>query len=319
MADKSKIEWTDATWNIVTGCTKVSPGCAHCYAKRNWPRLAANPKTRYYGRAFTDVATHEELLNQPMAWKKPRKIFPCATSDLFHPEVSDHFLDRAFAVMCVARHHTYQVLTKRVERMRDYLLSPGRALAIQRQVFDIYKTHPDIRASIECGQTPGMFNARGTRPADAKVYLPHVWIGTSVENQDTANERIPLLLEIPAAVRWLSVEPLLGPISFSWAKWHQYTFGDEKQPLDEFDGIHGIHWVVVGGESGSKGRPMDPDWARALRDQCQRAGITFMFKQWGEWSPNEDAKTLARTGKKASGRLLDAQLHDNFPQTGVRA
>lgn len=300
MADKTGIEWTDATWNPVTGCSKVSQGCKHCYALRDWPRMSANPKTVYFGRQFTDVRCHPERLDQPFRWTKPRLIFVNSMSDLFHEAVPDEFIDRVFAAMARARQHTYQVLTKRADRMAAYLNDPDRKNRI-------------LAASVSLGWA-GMM--------DMPWPIPHVWIGVSVEDQAAADERIPMLLDTPAAVRWISAEPLLGPVDLLAT-----PAGDilcrcggclEMTPDTRLD------WVVVGGESGPKARPMHPDWARSLRDQCAAAGVPFLFKQWGEWGPNwynddsgqkiEGSEWMDRMGKKSAGRLLDGMHHDGYPK-----
>ena len=290
MADKTGIEWTDATWNPVTGCAKVSAGCKHCYAERNWGRLQHLPA--YAGRAFTNVATHADRLLQPLSWKRPRRIFVNSMSDLFHQDIHDDFIGMVFRTMARAPQHTFQVLTKRAERMQHLL------------------THPKMRGFV----------------GDAPWPLPNVWIGVSVEDQATADKRIPLLLDTPAAVRWISAEPLLAPIDLAE------------------HGLHGgpgqLDWVVVGGESGPKARPMHPEWARGLRDQCSAAGVPFLFKQWGEWQPVlpsgasipgcgttpqrepafrfEHDHHFPTVGKKAAGRLLDGALHDGYPGACLR-
>jgi protein gp37 len=298
MSDKSHIEWTDATWNPVTGCSKVSAGCKHCYAERDWARLAANPQTRYYGRAFTDVQCHDDVLPLPLRWAKPRRIFVNSMADLFHPDVPDEFIADVFRTMAWAHQHTFQVLTKRPERMRRLLSD----YEFQDAVTD--NAH-------ECADWPWP--------------LANVWLGVSVEDQTTADERIPLLLQTPAVVRWISAEPLLGPISLDcWP-----VFGEDEKPF--------LHWVVGGGESGPLARPMHPAWARSLRDQCAAAGVPFLFKQWGEFRAGEEGQspgdlraefgrvaeswpkdmpgvhTLFRVGKKSAGRLLDGIEHNGYP------
>jgi protein gp37 len=218
MADKSSIEWTDATWNFVTGCKHISPGCDNCYADALSRRLQAMGVARY--RNAFELTIHEDLLDLPRRWRDPRRIFVNSMSDLFHNDVP---------------RHTYQILTKRADRLRHV----GRGLA----------------------------------------WPPNVWVGVSIENQTYAF-RANRLREVPAAVRFLSVEPLLGPVT-----------------LD----LDGIHWVIVGGESGPHARPMDRAWARSVRDQCRSAGVAFFFKQWGGRTP------------KAGGRLLDGRTWDQFP------
>ena len=252
MGDKSRIEWTDATWNPVTGCAKVSAGCKNCYAERDWARLAARVGA-YRDRKFTDVAVHPERLDQPIRWRRPRRIFVNSMSDLFHEDVPDEFIDKVFAVMALCPHHVFQVLTKRPERMARYmdLSTDNREHAIGEQA-----------RLLSNGKHSGLLD----------LPLPNVWLGVSVENQEAADARIPFLLETQAAVHWLSCEPLLGPVSLM--PWH-YHDGDEFEFKLPFD------WVVVGGESGPKARPMDARWVRSLRDQCLAAGIPFSFKQWG--------------------------------------
>lgn len=322
MGENSRIEWTDATWNPVTGCTKVSQGCKHCYAERDWARLVHLPA--YQGRAFTDVECHLERLMQPLRWKRPRRIFVNSMSDLFHEDVPDSFVYQVFAVMAMSPQHTFQVLTKRPERMLSYMQMVGRSAAILDG------------AARTIGYT---FKS----PLDTDVYLvawplPNVWLGVSVEDQEAADERIQLLLQTPAAVRWISAEPLLGPVSlvvpFDGAK--------VDTAVGAKPGIPALDWVVAGGESGPKARPTHPDWLRSLRDQCKAAGVPFLFKQWGEWiSADQDEcpvggpssrwmwadgapwnlqdgqramSLFCRAGKKSAGRLLDGMLHDEYPE-----
>lgn len=304
----TKIEWTDETWNPVTGCSKVSQGCKNCYAMREWPRLAGNPKTAYFGREFTDVRCHPERLDQPLRWSKPRRIFVNSMSDLFHPDVPDDFIDRVFAVMALSPQHTFQVLTKRPERMRAYM-NHGEGFG---------------RWGFIDGRARQIYAERNRAPfPTGKVLLgplPNVWLGVSVEDDATACTRIPLLLDTPAAKRWISAEPLLGFIDLEPYIQHRY--------LDHVATMPRLDWVVVGGESGPNARPMHPDWARSLRDQCVGAGVPFLFKQWGEWAPREPYAselmesdelcgkwdgTSYRYGKRVAGRLLDGVLHGGYP------
>lgn len=287
MSGKTKIEWATDQWNPVTGCSKVSQGCKHCYAEREWPRLAA-PRAKpniYTGRAFTDVKCHPEKLDIPLRWNKPRRIFVNSMSDLFHEDVPHDFIVEIFEVMAQASWHTFQVLTKRPERMRDFFL--------------------------------------GSSGAGANVEpLPNVWLGVSCEDQTTADERIPLLLQTPAAVRWVSAEPLLGLIDLDSERGdglHALGCGDKYCSC----GDRGIDWLVVGGESGPRARPTHPDWARSLRDQCREASVPFFFKQWGEFAPNwlndDNGNKIAGTewvdhmGKKMAGRTLDGHIWDEYP------
>ncbi len=244
MSDKTDIEWTDATWNPVTGCTEVSDGCTHCYAKTFAERWRGTPG-HYFERGF-DVQLRPDKRDQPLRWKKPRKIFVNSMSDLFHDQVPDEYIAKVFAVMASAPQHTFQLLTKRHGRMRSLL------------------TADYFRTEVLC-QTAALAEDHGDRGGRYMPYwpLPNVWLGVSAENALWAKIRGDALRETPAAVRFFSCEPLLGPI------------GD----LD----LTGIDWVIVGGESGPGARPMHPDWARSLRDQCTAVGVPFLFKQHGEW------------------------------------
>lgn len=284
MALSSGIEWTDATWNPTVGCTKVSPGCKHCYAEVMHSRLERMPGMKKYANPFKVIQPWQDDLELPLSWKKPKNIFVNSMSDLFHDDVPDEYILSCFDVMRRAHWHTFQVLTKRSLR--------------------------PLHLTLE--------------------WPPNVWMGVSIEN-DHCTFRARNLSDVPAAVRFLSVEPLLGPI--------------DKLPLE------GIHWVIVGGESGHKARPMHPDWVRSIRDQCTAQNVPFFFKQWGEYSYNYDrdrddpdlrqcaeiSKLPGRTinlsggygfhgervhyahrvGKKAAGRILDGRTWDEMPN-GVR-
>jgi protein gp37 len=240
MSSITKIEWTDATWNPVRGCSKVSPGCKHCYAERFAERFRGIP-----GHPFEqgfDVKLVPEKLAEPLRWPEPRMIFVNSMSDLFHVEVPDSYISRISITMMVARWHTYQVLTKRSERMRELLCGPLSDVAGEK----------------------------------------HIWWGVSVENQKHGFPRIADLQASPAAIRFLSVEPLLedlGTIS-----------------------LDGISWVIVGGESGPGARPMKEDWVLSIREQCKRAKVPFFFKQWGS------------VRKKEAGRTLLGRTFDEFPK-----
>lgn len=306
---KSKIEWTDETWNPVTGCTKVSAGCKHCYAEREWPRMVRLVPS-YAGRDFTDVRCHPERLEQPLRWKRPRKVFVNSMSVLFHEDVPDDFIDRVFAVMALSPQHTFQVLTKRARLMREYLSNTMRLEKIYVQ-----------------------WNSVSGSPREVQAWpLQNVHLGVSVEDQAAADERIPLLLQTPAVVRFISAEPLLGAVSLNYAFGIPSGAGRGSCPMHLAGiapegllpkGNHHLHWVIVGGESGPKARPMHPYWVRSLRDQCKAAGVPFLFKQWGEWLPDNqnqniapphDASGAIRVGKKAAGRLLDGVQHDGYPE-----
>lgn len=311
MADGSKIEWTDATWNVVIGCDKVSPGCDHCYAVRTAHRMQANPNpviSAAYAGTEADgdwtgrVNLVENRLDLPLKWRRPRRIFVNAQSDLFHDQVPDEFIARVWAVMASAPRHTFQVLTKRHGRMRSLLSSPHFVELFDREwcrIPDWAPRWPDPDF-IPAGHTYHL----GDGP------LSNVWLGVSVEDQKRADLRVPALLDTPAAVRWLSCEPLLGPVDLDTQPWR--PIGSDLPRLD---------WIVAGGESGPGSRPMHPDWARSLRDQCDVAGVPFLFKQWGSHRPSA-VGSIVRGGvrfpmvpasKRAAGRELDGRTWDEYP------
>ena len=241
MAQNSSIEWSEATWNPTTGCTKISPGCAHCYAERMAFRLRAMGQDRY--RNGFELTLQDDIVELPLRWKKPRVIFVNSMSDLFHDDVPPEFIQRCFEVMQQADQHVFQVLTKRPQRAADM--------------------------------------------ADQLLWSQNVWMGTSVES-DRYTERINILRQIPAAIRFLSIEPLLGPI--------------RDLPLD------GIQWVIVGGESGAGARPMQAEWVRQIRDQCVSEDVRFFFKQWGAFGADG-----VRRSKKSNGRELDGEIWNELP------
>lgn len=244
MSNHSNIEWTDATWNPVRGCTKISPGCAHCYAETFAERFRGVP-AHPYEQGF-DLRLVPDKLAEPLRWAKPRMIFVNSMSDLFHDDVPDDYVAACVHVMTLASWHTYQILTKRSERMRDLLRTRLREAAL----------------------------------------LPHIWWGVSVENRKHGLPRIDHLRAAPAAVRFLSVEPLLEDVG----------------RLD----LRGIDWVIVGGESGAGARPIQREWVASIRDQCRRARVSFFFKQWGG------------VRKCKTGRQLDGRTHDDMPAPAHR-
>lgn len=354
MADKSAIEWTDATWNPIVGCSIATAGCTRCYAMRMAARIEAMGGAPHYagttkkinGNAVWTgklVLAAERILLEPLTWRRPRRIFVNSMGDLFHEHVPDEWIDQAFAVMAVTPHHTYQPLTKRADRMRRYLSDP----ATKRRVYDLacnLVIERQIQAVLIAPGTDERLAPPGPRVYLDQWPLPNVWLGVSAERQQEADERIPELLATPAAIRFVSAEPLLGPIDFgrqqaglpanAWLTW-----------LDAID------WIIVGGESGPDARPMHPTWARSIRDQCQAAGVPFFFKQWGAWGPLEHSEAadeagwqgrgewmildqhgeldipdyrwpdeevgevaVIRLGKKAAGRLLDGVEHNGMPE-----
>lgn len=294
MADKSGIEWTDATWNPIVGCSIVSPGCTHCYAmamaarieRMAVPRAAAGDgrQTHYAGTTQASKAgpvwtgkvalAPEHILLQPLKWAPPRRIFVNSMGDLFHEDVPDAWIDRVFAVMALAPQHKFQVLTKRSARMRAYCSAlVGGERFISREAHLLRHPGTPTKAITQV-------HDHCTGP------LPNVWLGVSTEDQRRADERVPDLLATPAAVRFVSAEPLLGPIDFRaidldggyeqvlplGAGWM-----DRLEP-GELEGAR-LDWIIVGGESGPGARPMHPDWARSIRDQCAAAGVAFFMKQ----------------------------------------
>ncbi|KPU91115.1 hypothetical protein APR50_17300 [Variovorax paradoxus] len=272
MADHSNIEWTDATWNPITGCSVTSPGCKRCYAMKlagtrlqHHPSRAGLTRNSEAGPVWTgDVRFNEEWLRQPLGWKRARMIFVCAHGDLFHESVPDDWIDRVFAVMALAKQHTFQVLTKRAARMRAYFANPVREALIGQQIVRLQLERDGCPIAVWSG-----------------LPLDNVWLGVSVEDQKRADERIALLLQVPARVRYLSIEPLLGAVSF------EGMFANTSDMRDGTNVLEKIDWVIVGGESGPGARPMHPEWARSLRDQCEAIGVPFFFKQWGEWAPRD--------------------------------
>ena len=257
MSQSSRIEWTDTTWNPTTGCRKVSPGCDHCYAATLAKRLKAMGNARYQndgpdGPGF-GLTLHWDKIEEPLAWTKPRRVFVNSMSDLFHPGVPLEFVLRCFRVMARASDHQFQILTKRPTYMARLI--------------------PAIMDELRLSSPP-----------------QNIWLGTSVENQEWADKRVPSLLDVPAAVRFLSCEPLLGPVSLE-------SF---LRPTSNGSAA-AIHWVIVGGESGPNHRPFDISWARSIREQCRVARVPFFFKQVGGRTP------------KAGGRELDGRTYSEFP------
>ncbi len=346
MGTSTKIEWSDYVWNPLAGCARVSPGCDHCYAAVMARRLGfmaeadlaagrdPGQKRKYIGITNKNnagrimfngrVNLDDSAIDEPLRWKKPRRVFVNSMSDLFHKDVPDDFILNVFRVMERTPQHTYQVLTKRPERMAEW-------------VGQRYRNNPHIG------------------PAS------NIWLGTSVENQEQADARIPHLLATPAHVRFLSCEPLLGPVNLRSIPIDERTRADVVAGAYIYTGaISGskhtsaarIQWVIVGGESGPGARPMHPDWAHWLRNQCSTEGVSFFFKQWGEWAPisydqhitdyaaaaNGTARwhtevlltqegyvlpsdaaafrgrhIMRRVGKHAAGRLLDGREWNEFP------
>ena len=360
MGAESKIEWTEATWNPLRGCTEISPGCVNCYAAAIAYRFSG-PGQPYEGLAYKDANGRchwtgklrmvPEKLDEPLRWRKPRQIFVNSMTDLFHEDVTNEYIAAVFGVMAMAPRHTFQILTKRPERMAEWF----------KWLKAEYDGPCDQNAVLQTSLGPYLgdgFDEAFEDMLDCDWPLPNVWLGTSVEDQQRADERIPHLLQVPAAVRFLSMEPLLGPVDLQ----RFLPIYTHKGPpcCIEQEGWHrtkrdcGIGWIIVGGESGPKARPMHPDWARSIRDQCVAAGVPFHFKQWGEWFPldqeivrfevghcpdfsknrralfpdghhlpdltgrgtnGDEATVIVRVGKHAAGRMLDGRTWDELPIT----
>ena len=353
----TKIEWAEETWNPITGCTPISEGCANCYAKRMSNRLKG--RCGYDADNPFKVTLHPGRLSEPLKWRKPRMIFVCSMGDLFHEDVPDELIDRIFAVMASCGEHTFLLLTKRPQRMREYMQrvttgGPQAASSYTENLMHFHKQHidnytagwtpppppePEVRfiyssaikqESVEKERDSIFFN----RTCHWRKWpLSNVWLGVTAENQTRADERIPVLLQIPAAKRFVSIEPMLGPVDLQLVNMPD---GDDLGvSLYNHGCAAGIDWVICGGETGPGSRPMNPDWVRSLRDQCQTAGTPFFFKSWGDWSesykndvkvdyvandgtlkiddPKLDVIPVYRVGKKHSGRLLDGREWNEYP------
>jgi len=321
---KTSINWTDRVWNPVRGCSKVSDGCLNCYAERMATRFSG-PELPYEGLIrdghWANTARFvPEMLEAPLHWKQPCRVFVNSMSDLFHPDITNEQIAAVCGVIAACQRHTFQVLTKRPQRMVELITSEEFGWLV-----------------VEAGER--LAAERGWCHAHEGEFwpLPNLHLGVSVENQAAAEERIPLLLQCPAAVRWVSCEPLRGEVDIErWLSAREYVPG-VISPSVGFRVVPSLDWVVCGGESGPNARPMHPDWARSLRDQCRDAGVSFHFKQWGEWCESADgdrcvtrdgrnlpnlepggrngdgAVRIARVGKSKSGNLLDGVRYEMRP------
>lgn len=295
MADRTEIEWTDATWNPITGCSVVSPGCKHCYAMRlaggrlkNHPSRRGLTEPTAAGPVWNGkVRLNKAWLTAPLRWRNPKRIFVCAHGDLFHEAVPVEWIDLVHAVTVLAPQHIFQVLTKRSGRMMQYYKDPELQYYLKLAVENLQGEYPG-----DAGRLPHIYD--GQISIDRAGYIdspwhatprPNIWLGVSVEDL-RREQRIVDLLQTPAALRFVSFEPLLENVS------------PDRIPMD----LRGLDWVIVGGESGPGARPMDPDWVRRLRDRSHEQEVAFFFKQWGGPRP------------KSAGRLLDGVLHDSIPE-----
>lgn len=295
---KTKIEWTEYSWNPVSGCTPISEGCQNCYAKRMANRLRG--RCGYPADEPFKVTLHKDRLEEPLRWKKPHRVFVCSMGDLFHEDVPRWMRFEVMDIILQAKQHTFLILTKRPANMKEF--------------FEWYYS--------KAGRTIET--------------IKNLWLGVTAENQQRADERIPILLQIPAAVLFVSVEPMLGPIALNAICAVVDGFAQRVKTL-----LDGIDWVICGGETGPNARSMHPDWVRSLRDQCVEAGVPFFFKQWGEWLPDDQVKEplivkmghpgapkwainklvcnlspglhAFKVGKKAAGRLLDGREWNEYP------
>jgi protein gp37 len=323
VSGNSAIEWTDATWNPVTGCTRVSPGCAHCYALDLAARLKRMGQPRYQrdggrgsGPGF-GVTLHEDLLGKPLGWRKPRRVFVNSMSDLFHEEIPFEFIAAVYGVMAATPRHTFQVLTKRPERALEFFAWHAE----QVKTLDVHWEAWQVCEDAACVHVEHLPAAA----AGAEWPPRNVWVGVSIENRRFVH-RADLLRETPAAVRFISAEPLLGPLVARFEPdgelgewiWPDGRISDGSDSLS----LNGIDWLIVGGESGARHRPIDPQWVRDLRDACacplcgfdRSEGCdfcstrlyrspAFFFKQWGGRTP------------KSGGRELDGRTWDEMPET----
>jgi protein gp37 len=324
--------WCDATYNPITGCTPCSPGCEHCYAAAMVRRVPALHDASYIPGSeqmpFAVPMFHFDRLSQPRHWRKPRRIFVCSMGDLFHEDVPYGWVMRVLTVMGQCPQHTFLLLTKRPHRMLDFWTRWGDLSGEDYSVFrnargpaETRKAHPSPRGQLFAD----MLDTMGVPPPGCAfptfdwmagmqgwpTWLSNVWCGVTVCNQAEADLKIPILLATPAALRFVSIEPMLGPVDLRAAAFNG---------ADSFGTLEGIHWVIAGGETGPGARPMHPDWARSVRDQCVQAGVPFFFKGWGNWWRGTAGRLYReRTidwsdGQPLAGTLLDGREWHEVPE-----
>lgn len=278
----TKIEWTEATWNPVSGCTKISEGCKNCYAETMANRLKAMG-TKGYEDGF-EVTLHIERMDEPLRRKKPTMYFVCSMGDLFHEDVDFDDIDNIFFVMSMCPQHTFQVLTKRPERMKEFLSDAKDTINTSRKICEL----PPV-----------------------EVPLSNVWLGVTAENQEQADKRIPILLDIPAAVRFVSIEPMLGEIDLKL--WQSEGNPTNQEPLRERNWL--IDWVIVGGETGAGARPIRYEWVKSIQSQCEEFGVPFFFKKWGKIAYH---KGDAMTNTKLFDGIIDGLKCRQMPKQGAK-
>lgn len=387
-ASMTKIEWTEATWNPIVGCSIVSPGCTNCYAMKMAARIERMSPSLAHYRGLTQPSkagpvwtgkvalASEHVLTEPLRRRKPTMYFVNSMGDLFHEDVPDGWIAYVWSIMMQCPQHTFQVLTKRSGRMRAWIDlwndltgdTDPMEFKNARGPDAVRKAHPSGRGLLFADYLDVLLHLAGGKVPDGAAWPtfdwmhgwkywpsvpPNIWLGVSAERQQEADARIPDLLATPAAVRFVSAEPLLGPVDFT-------RIGDCRGPHDaigadlatSFDET--LDWIIVGGESGPGARPMHPDWARSIRDQCQAADVAFFFKQWGEWAPGprhpvgseagsmtamtcvssterrnvgrkswlagcgDHSIPLDRVGKARAGRRLDGRTWDEMPATAAQ-
>lgn len=330
---KTKIDWADMVWNPVTGCSKISEGCQNCYAERMSKRLQLMAPKKY-SQGFS-VKCHPEALQEPLKIKKPQRIFVCSMGDLFHDDVPFEFIAQVYGIMSICKQHTFIVLTKRPQKALEFYQW------CEKRQQELYKEPADQNIYLEYlpGEIVGPYTEKYGDESPDEIPLNNVWLGVTAENQTRADERIPILLQIPATVRFVSIEPMLSEIDLQYLCFNG---------ADGFGSLPDLDWVICGGETGPGARPMHPDWVRFLRDQCAAANVPLFFKQWGAWitvydrdkddpdwrncpedkGPNKRYLNLAgghgfhgervvfvnRVETKAAGRMLDGKEHREFPK-----